>query len=125
MAKIHIGKKIRQVLDNSPFKIVAFAKKINLTRDGVYKIFEKETIATHQLQKISEVLNHDFFSYYQTELNLVSDNTANYGFAAKEDVENLAKLVKSLAKDIEKMREEMKPAKALPKNSKKRPLTKR
>jgi hypothetical protein len=107
MSKIHIGKKIREVLDKSHLTIVDFAKSINLTRDGAYKIFDKETIATDQLQKISAVLNHDFFSYYQKNLNVLNDKESPYGYAAKEDVMVLAKLVQSLSKDIEKLRQEI------------------
>ena len=107
MSKIHIGKKIREALDKSHLTIVEFAKKINLTRNGVYKIFDKEAIAADQLQKISKVLNHDFFSYYQNQLNFVNENKPKYGFADKEDVEALTRLVNSLAKEIEKMREEI------------------
>ncbi|MBK6527423.1 MAG: hypothetical protein IPG07_18830 [Crocinitomicaceae bacterium] len=98
MSKIHIGKKIKEVLDNSPMKAVELAKKISLTRVGLYKIFEKESIATDQLQKISTALKHDFFVYYQSELNLVSDAEPRYGFAAKEDVEELTRIVSELAK---------------------------
>lgn len=58
--KVHIGKKIQEVVDNSSFTIVAFAKEIGLTRDGVYKIFKKESIDREQLQKISKV----FFAYF-------------------------------------------------------------
>lgn len=107
MSKIHIGKKIREVLNKSHFTIVEFSKKINLTRDGVYKIFEKETIATDQLQKISKVLNHDFFIYYQNQLNILSDHSPKYGYAVKEDLEDLAKIVNALTKEIEKIREEL------------------
>jgi transcriptional regulator with XRE-family HTH domain len=69
MSKIHIGVKIRDEINNSSFTITDFAKKINLTRDGVYKIFGKKTLSTDQLEKISEVLNHDFFQYYKPEIN--------------------------------------------------------
>ncbi len=106
MAKVHIGKRIREVLDKSHFTIVDFAKKINLTRNGAYKIFEKETIATDQLEKISKVLNHDFFSYYQNQLNVVQENNPKYGFASKEDVEQLSRMVSLLTKEMEKMRKE-------------------
>jgi len=108
MSKIHIGKKIKEVLDNSPMKATELAKRINLTRVGVYKIFEKDSISTEQLKKFSEVLNHDFFAYYQKELNVaVHENVPKYGFAAKEDVEVLTHLVNSLAKEIEKMRQDL------------------
>lgn len=107
MSKVHIGKKIKEVLDNSPMKAVDLAKNINLTRVGLYKIFEKESIATDQLQKISTVLKHDFFAYYQSELNLVSDNETKYGFAAKEDVDELARMVKDLTKNVAKMQQDL------------------
>lgn len=107
MAKVHIGKKIREVLDKSHYTIVDFAKKINLTRDGAYKIFEKESIASDQLEKISKVLNHDFFRYYQGNLNIVQEKNTSYGYASKEDLEELTKLVGMIAKDIDKMRKEL------------------
>lgn len=107
MSKIHIGKKIKDVLDNSPMKAVELAKKISLTRVGLYKIFEKESIATDQLQKISTALKHDFFVYYQSELNLVSDTEPRYGFAAKEDVEELTRIVSELAKNMAKLQQDI------------------
>jgi predicted transcriptional regulator len=68
MAKhsVHIGKKIKEILHKTPISVVDFAKSINLTRNGAYKVFEKETIDTGQLQTISKVLNHDFFVYYDS-----------------------------------------------------------
>lgn len=111
MAKIHIGKKIKEVVEKLRMPKTEFAKKINLTRDGAYKIFEKETIATDQLEKISKVLNHDFFEYYKPNISLVKENQNNYGFASKEDVEELKKLIVSLAKEMDKMRKEIRPSK--------------
>ena len=60
-ANIHIGKKIKEILDKTPISVVDFAKSINLNRNGAYKVFEKETIDTRQLQTIRKVLNHVFF----------------------------------------------------------------
>lgn len=108
MAKIHIGRKIKEVLDNKKdLTVTEFAKKISITRDGAYKIFEKEAIASDQLGKICKVLGHDFFSYYQNQLNVVSENTEKYGFASKNELEELTKLVGVLAKEMEKMRKEV------------------
>lgn len=104
---MHIGKKIKEVLDKTGMSKTEFAKKINLTRDGAYKLFEKEAIATGQLEKISKVLNHDFFQYYQNGASGVSEKQSNYGFASKEDMEELTKIVSVLAKEMEKMRKEM------------------
>lgn len=109
MSDIHIGKKIREVLDKSHFSVVEFAKKISITRDGAYKIFEKERINTALLQKISDVLEHDFFAYYTSPNSTVKENKANYGFATKDELEQLTHTVLTLVKEIEKLRNELKP----------------
>jgi hypothetical protein len=62
--KIHIGKKIREVLGQSRLSVVEFAVKINKSRTVVYDIFERESIDTKLLFTISEVLDFDFFSFY-------------------------------------------------------------
>ncbi|MBA2611650.1 MAG: hypothetical protein H0U95_06760 [Bacteroidetes bacterium] len=108
MTKVHIGKKIQEIVDNSGFTIVAFAKSINLTRDGVYKIFKKEAIDTTQLQKISEVLKHDFFNYYGlSKLTHVRETKTDYGFATKEELADVTSALQMLSKEIAKLRDEM------------------
>lgn len=117
MSKLHIGKKIREIVDKSNLTITEFAKSINLTRDGAYKIFGKENIDTVQLAQISKVLDHDFFTYYSVT---VKDTKNQYGFATKDEVENLSKLVHTLVKEFEKLREELPKAPSKTKLSKKK-----
>lgn len=115
MSKVHIGKKIKEILDKTPISVVDFAKSIGLTRNGAYKVFEKETIDTGQLQKIGKTLSHDFFGYY--EQNLVSaakESPKDYGYATKSDLEELVHMVKGLAKEVTKLREEIAPKKKAP-----------
>jgi hypothetical protein len=103
-AKIHIGKKIKYVLDKTPMSVVDFAKSINLTRNGAYKVFEKETIDTGQLQNISKVLNHDFFAYYEgTELSGVKENKTEYGYAAKDELEEVKYAMLKMSKTLERL----------------------
>jgi hypothetical protein len=103
-AKIHIGKKIKYVLDKTPMSVVDFAKSINLTRNGAYKVFEKETIDTGQLQTISKVLNHDFFAYYEgTELSGVKENKTEYGYAAKDELEEVKYAMLKMSKTLERL----------------------
>jgi transcriptional regulator with XRE-family HTH domain len=115
MSKVHIGKKIKEVVERSEFTVSGFAEKIGLTRDGANKIFKKDSVATDQLQKISKVLDHDFFRYYQDEkipLNEKKETTAlhdpktTYGFATKEDIENLTGMMRSIMAEIEKLKKE-------------------
>jgi hypothetical protein len=61
----HIGKLIRAVFDTSGMTITALAKKIKTTRQNVYGIFERDSIDTFLLVKISKELKHDFFIYFR------------------------------------------------------------
>ena len=67
-SNFHIGKKIKEVLAQSPMSVKDFASKINRTRAVVYDIFKRSTIDTGLLEKISKVLNHDFFALYSEEI---------------------------------------------------------
>jgi hypothetical protein len=67
MEQLHIGSKIREVLDKSHFSVVEFADRINKSRTVVYDIFERESLDSKLLFTISKVLNCDFFSFYYTD----------------------------------------------------------
>lgn len=93
MMGIHIGKKIKEEVFRQRMSVITFAKKINRTRNVAYNIFERESIDTDLLNKISKILNCDFFSAYssQKEYNSetiktfhVSENHVSY---AKKDEE--------------------------------------
>lgn len=113
-ASIHIGKKIKEVLDKTPISVVDFAKSINLTRNGAYKVFEKETIDTGQLQAISKVLNHDFFNYYeQNPSSSAKETKGEYGYATKDEVADLAHAILKLTKAVERIEEQLPKKKAV------------
>jgi len=116
-ARIHIGRKIKEVLDKTPISVVDFAKSINLTRNGAYKVFEKETIDTGQLQTISKVLNHDFFNYYEQNISSVKENKAEYGYATKSEVADLAHAILKLTKAVERIEEQLPKRKTVSKTS--------
>jgi hypothetical protein len=121
--QIHIGKKIREILDKTPISVVDFAKSISLTRNGAYKVFEKETIDTGQLQTISKVLNHDFFSYYEQKPSAAKETDAEYGYATKSEVADLAHIILKLTRAVERIEEQLPAKKAAPKKpaAKKKP----
>lgn len=114
--KVHIGKKIKEVLTQSRLKKTEFADLINISRTVVYDIFKRETIDTGLLQTISKVLNHDFFSYYDhLHPGHVKEPKSEYGFATKSELMEVAQSVKLLAREIERLREELPKKKAAPK----------
>ena len=105
MAQPHIGKKIREVLDKSSMSITEFASEINRTRDVAYKIFAKDHIDTGLLNKICKVLNHDFFSYLSSNFLGTKDKEPVYGYATREEVRQLMETVRTLAEEVQRLRE--------------------
>lgn len=109
MPKFHIGKKIKEVLAQTHMRKIDFAKSINLTRNGAYKMFEKETIDTGQLQKISKVLGHDFFSYYRQETFSKTEDKQNvYGYVTKDELDNARlEIIRILQLELNQLRSEL------------------
>lgn len=72
---IHIGKEIEKKYKESGMKLSEFAKRLSTSPRNIYDIFERSEIKTDQLQKISEILKFNFFSFYQSK---VDEPQANY-----------------------------------------------
>jgi transcriptional regulator with XRE-family HTH domain len=109
MAKdVHIGKKIQEKLKEARYKKTEFADMINVSRTVVYDIFKRKTIDTGLLKKISEVLNHDFFNYYeQNPSSTAKEIKAEYGYATKSEVADLAHAILKLTKVVERIEEQL------------------
>ena len=88
---------------------------INRDRQVIYDIFKRESIDTELLQQISKVLNHDFFSYYSGDLPLVIEPKGSFGYATKEEVADLKRMMGNLIQEFEQIRERL---------PQKKPLTK-
>jgi len=69
---IHIGEVIKETVHQKKMNVTEFAKKINYTRRNVYKIFNKSSIETEVLVKISEVLNENLFIRFLTNKEIAS-----------------------------------------------------
>jgi hypothetical protein len=114
MAKVHIGKKIKEVWTASRLKGTEFATLINKDRQVIYDIFKRETIDTGLLETISKVLNHDFFNYYeQNPSSTTKESKSEYGYATKDEVANLAHAILKLTKAVERIEEQLPKKKAV------------
>lgn len=74
---IAIGSQIEKILREKRISVSEFAEKINTNRNNVYHIFNRKTIDTGLLEKISKVLEYNFFKFYYTEIpisNLKKEN---------------------------------------------------
>ena len=88
--EIHIGKLIKNRLQETGMTKSEFARRINKTSQNVYDIFERTTIDTGLLINISTILEYNFFERYSLTLNnnlleLTSlENTAETALLTKE-----------------------------------------
>ncbi len=63
---VNIGPRVQEVFESKNMKLSDLADRLGTVRQNVYRIFKKQDLDTGLLIKISEVLNHNFFHYYQT-----------------------------------------------------------
>lgn len=61
---IHIGSLIKQKLQEQGRSVTWFAVALHCDRTNVYKIFQKSSIDSSLLYRISCVLGYDFFAEY-------------------------------------------------------------
>lgn len=59
---VSIGQLIKAELERQERSVVWFARHLNCDRTNIYRIFNKESIDTSLLFRISIILNHNFFS---------------------------------------------------------------
>ena len=64
---MHIGKLIRQKIVERGITVVSFAEQLSCTRINAYKIFERSSIDTDLLVRISKILDYNFFVLYSSE----------------------------------------------------------
>lgn len=63
---VAIGPKIQEVFERKNMKLSDFADELGTVRQNVYRIFKKRDLDTGLLIKVSKVLDHNFFHYYQS-----------------------------------------------------------
>lgn len=73
---IHIGQLIKTELELQERTPTWLAKKINCDRTNIYRIFDRESIDTALLSRISTALNRNFFEELSQEQIKVSDKSA-------------------------------------------------
>ena len=64
---MHIGTRIKQVLKEKHKPVTWLAKEINCERTNIYNVFSRKDISTGLLQRLSIVLEHDFFKELSQE----------------------------------------------------------
>lgn len=66
---MHIGQRIKDVLEQRRRPVTWLAKEINCERTNVYNIFARQDINTGLLIKIGNILEHNFFKELSDEFS--------------------------------------------------------
>ena len=105
--KKSVGYKIRRIRESKGFSRDTVADEIGITHGAYSKIERGESDPnTERLEQIAKILKVSISDFFEDSSSFKED-TGKYGYATKTEVENLGKLVNSILKEIEKLREEM------------------
>ena len=107
MKNVHIGSIIRTKLEESQLSIAEFAERINRTRPTVYDIFNRKSIDTDLLIKISEVLGYNFLQEVYLEdiskKELSNGNSSRYIVVVEVNEQDLKEYMKEQSSIILKI----------------------
>jgi stage III sporulation protein SpoIIIAA len=91
---LHIGKMIRQHLEEVGMTKSEFARRIGTSPQNVYGIFKRKSCDTELLRDISKVLSFDFFQYYSTSAIVIDDKAGAKGVVTAMDMKRELDLAK-------------------------------
>lgn len=100
---LHIGEKIREKTRELRMGPTELSRKINTSIQNIYGIFKRKSIDTELLERISDALDFDFFSYY-TAPSVISFNGNNAnGKKTKKSPAEVIKDLQSWMKELERV----------------------
>lgn len=102
---LHIGKLIRQHLEEVGMTKSEFARRISTSPQNIYGIFKRKSCDTELLRDISRVLNFDFFQYYSTSA-LVTDEKSGAGKGSVVTAMDLKRELDNAKKELDILRSE-------------------
>jgi hypothetical protein len=109
---MHIGEKIKARAKELRVGATELSHLIKTSKQNIYSIYQRKTVDTGLLQKLSKALEYDFFAYYGPTGSLLANtppveyHKGNKPFITEEDLA----LVK---KDLNELREKYELLKAL------------
>ena len=79
---MHVGERIKEVLDEQGRSASWLASKIPCERTNMYDIFKREDVSVALLFKVSYILGHDFFLEISDELRSSQIEASPYSIPA-------------------------------------------
>ena len=96
---VHIGNIIKGIVKDKGMPVKAFADNLGFSRRNAYEIFNKTTIDTGLLVKVSKILNKNLFLYY------LSDSDLNKIKNDKTTSEELKEILTSIKSEVKRLKE--------------------
>jgi transcriptional regulator with XRE-family HTH domain len=83
---IHIGKYIKDVLQEKELSVSQFAAMMHISRATAYRLLENDSIDVHQLERISKLLNHNLLdkSYLEAKMDIENNDSMKKGVSNVE-----------------------------------------
>lgn len=106
---MHVGKKIKKILEERSVNKEEFAEKIGRKREYLYELFKKQHINTELLEIICEVLNVPMSYFLDSSFvsNQVNEGRESYGKSYQDKlIEALERENKMLREEIERLKKE-------------------
>ena len=98
---MHIGSEIKKIVIEKNISITELANKLGRTRALMYDIYERQSIDTELLLKLSKILNFNFFSLYVNSSHLIEKSLFNENMKNKElEIKNLKSILKTKESEI-------------------------
>lgn len=99
---IHIGEKIREKARELRIGPTELSRSINTSIQNIYGIFKRKSIDTELLERISEAMNFDFFSYYSATPEVPLNGNNFNEKKAKRSTGEIIKELQNWMKELEK-----------------------
>lgn len=110
-----VGYKIKKIRIGKEYTLANMAEELEMTPSAYRKIEQGITNApTSRLIEIARVLEVNVGDFFD-ETEMVAERSEKFGYATKDDIENVMRVVQQLARDFERFREELPVKKTGPK----------
>lgn len=93
---MHIGKIIRENLQEQKISTPRFAKMLGKHENSVRAMLRKGQLHCALLKAVSDALGHNFFQYYVPEMFAAEQQLKEDAIAVKEELENCKREVETL-----------------------------
>ncbi|WP_299249810.1 helix-turn-helix transcriptional regulator [uncultured Cytophaga sp.] len=99
--KTSLGQKIRRIRVSKELTQDNLAYELGITKSAYSKIERDETnVSIARLTEIAKTLEVNIVDFFNDSENTAEDSKSNYGFATKRDIEEMAKMIEALSKDV-------------------------